>query len=668
MITLAMIQSSRLTSVSTTSSSSSSWARCDEGSDLWHVVSAGDQKKGRKKPRSKRRKKQKKPGNASSKSSDDEYYLRWNASGDFDSDDDEWWSEVTALEREGRQEEQSLYLQYKYHTKRVIEWGNSFFDKGNQVRSNLSLRMILWRLNDLAIRGISMPPTIYRNLELAVALREEFQNRFVSEPKTESENREFRKKRRDFWKPNDPSAMLSPWPRNVGIDTDDDAYTVEDSMSYKYDSHRWMLNQLKLLLNKFDHDFVSEIIDSVGESGDHSSMLHKTKTSGGSESGIGERSDGTLTNSRTIEKCSSENIQKRSMEDEHKDESTPLEPSEEDDERTTMLSTCVSSSLGGILSPIGDTNQRTDQSSAWHSNSSSENWDKLFGDDGSLIGNSKDRDCYPATQRNEPQKVSNSEISQDTHSKITKVEPYQNATTNAMNFPSGLKKRCSGVLSDKVAVLSDSSKNSIRKGFLPPRKHNYPKGSIKSMVSVPTENKSTDNMSHKKARRQTPGNESDDILLVLGSSTISNIAFSSLARTQKADRLDHSNKCDSVWDLGSEEVSVPENVITISTPDKIPLLNSEPPEDWELLLEEDEEEEDSKIEESGSKVAIAREKEEKSTRVALPTKEFGVNKIEFSKRKKIGIENHHPNHNNRQHISDRGFPNAKKSTYVLRSR
>ena len=662
MIPLAMIQSSRLISVSTTSSLSPSWARCDEGSDLWHIVSAGDQEKDRKKPRSKRRKKQKrqkKSGNTSSKSSDDEYYLRWNASGDFDSDDDEWWSEVTALEREGRQEEQTLYLQYKYHTKRVVEWGNSFFAKDNHVRSNLSLRMILWRLNDLAIQGIPMPPTIYRNLELAVSLREEFQNRFVSDPMTERENREIRKKRRDFWKPTDPSALLSPWPRNVGIDTDGDAYTVEDSTSDKYDSHRWMLNQLKLLLKKFDNDSASKRIDSVGENCDHSS--------------IGERSDETLTNSHTLENCSSGNIQKKRMEDEHNDESSPLDPSKEDDEPKTMLSTCVSSSLTAILSPIGDKNQRIDQSSGWHSNSSSENWDKLFGDDGSLTGNLKDRDCCPPTKRNESQKVSNPENSQqDAHPKITKVEPCQNATTNAMNFPSGLKKRCSKVLSDKVAVLSGSSKNSIRKDFPLPRKHNSPKGSIKSKGLVPKENKSPDGMNHKKARRQTSKNESDDILVVLGSSTTSNNVFSSLAHTQNSDQLDNSNKCDSVWDLsflGSEEVSVLENAITISTQDKISLPNFEPPEDWELLLEEEEEEEDAKIEELGSKVTIAREKEEKPVRVALSPKEFGVNKLEFSKRKKIDIENQQPNHNNRQYILDRGFPNVKKSTYgVLRSR
>jgi len=295
------------------------WARCDEGARLWNhrehpgVNVCGQRRSSRKSRHSgkMKQKRRKKTANSSSTSSDDEYYLRWNPTGDFDSDDDDWWSEIMALEQSERKgrcykktrcEKSDMYIQYKYHTKRVIEWGNSFWAEDNRMTSDISLRTIIWRLNTLAFRGISMPKMIYRNLELAVTLREEFQLRFVSERKITEKDVEARKKSRKYPKSTDPSALLSPWPRNIGNrDTSDntDADTVEDRtlLIDKYDSHRWILDQLKALLELFGDGSGSEKFDSVN--GNNSRVSVATETSRESERSIDKCSQKALLHSCT---------------------------------------------------------------------------------------------------------------------------------------------------------------------------------------------------------------------------------------------------------------------------------------------------------------------------------------------------------------------------------
>lgn len=291
------------------------WARCDEAAHLWnsHEHLGASQSKSRRKSQSKQttKKRRQKNGNSSSKSSDDEYYLRWNPTGNFDSDDDDWWSEIMALERperksrcckKTRREGNSVYLQYKYHTKRVIDWGNSFWAEDNRMTSDISLRTIIWRLNNLAFHGITMPKMIYRNLELAVILREEFQIRFVSEKKDGEENVEARKKSRDYTKSTDPSALLSPWPRNIG--NSDTSYnigadTVEERTLIidKYDRHRWILDQLKALLELFGDSSGSEKFDPVN--GNNSQVSSTTEKSRESVQINNECSHKTQTHSRT---------------------------------------------------------------------------------------------------------------------------------------------------------------------------------------------------------------------------------------------------------------------------------------------------------------------------------------------------------------------------------
>jgi hypothetical protein len=215
---------------------------------------------------------------------DDEYYLRWNPSGDYESDDDDWWREVTALERKEHRkrrkvekkktikgqktESEALYLRYKYHTKKVLKWGYSTWanhyststrDSDIDGAKRLSLTNIIRKLNDLARDGVAMPPVIYRNLEHAVELREEFQIRFVSQRQSEEEgkeNRKRRRKRKNTAKASQPLSLRhgnsgSESGKDNGVDKIDDGALMNIENDTNKIGHRWIIDQLKALLNRF---------------------------------------------------------------------------------------------------------------------------------------------------------------------------------------------------------------------------------------------------------------------------------------------------------------------------------------------------------------------------------------------------------------------------------
>merc|ERR1712207_42906 len=106
----------------------------------------------------------------SSKATDDMYYLRWNPNGNYDSDDD-WWNDVVASKGKEHKEnrkrekrvkaaaarvlEEALYQRYKYHTAKVMKWGNTLWadrysgQRSNGDTHNLSLQTVMKRLKHL---------------------------------------------------------------------------------------------------------------------------------------------------------------------------------------------------------------------------------------------------------------------------------------------------------------------------------------------------------------------------------------------------------------------------------------------------------------------------------------------------------------------------------------
>lgn len=662
---------------------------------------------------SKQQKRRTKKTTANSKASDDEYYLRWNASGDYDSDDEDWWNEVVTLERkehynEIRKEkkaEESLYRRYKYHTRMVMEWGNSFFPQGNNAdgKTHLSLRTLIGRLDILALRGIEMPPTIHLNLELASALREDFRIRYVLQRKKQEENGEITKTSRNNNSNSNTktSAMVSPWPRSVGINktsTNDNVDKADNDESPKnptnndipkndkQDNHKWILYQLKRLLERFGNNSY----DSEKKVSDNGSV----EVSGGSD------------NSCSL---ATESFPSESTEDEHCDEPSVSDPGNEDGAATTIQqSTCTSlspvtpvqslthdkmqyidkssrsnsnsnSSLENWDKLFGDDGSRiennencdTDQSSKWNSTSSLDNWDKLFGDDGSRIENC---DCDSQThgldvglaivedrQIKESEHLSNSgTLKRCDHSENEKPYSHQNPRKEEMTLSSDLNKSCDMIIADNVSELLDHRNNSIRIDFQPPNNREN-----KSKKPLSKDEERSDVLDH--MQQEINKSENDDTV------SVPKYVFKSVSNEDTPKRLlDHPKQYDSVWDtsfLEIEKSSVLENAIATSAQkDCVFLPSSEPPEDWEMLLDEEEEEdEETVIEKLISTATITREEAESSTiNVALSSRKLELNKIKFSQHKNNGIKSKHPNPNNRQDIPDRVFAKPKKPPYAMK--
>jgi len=921
-------------SASTASSSSScSWMVRDEGSSrLWqyrvcHSISGTgtDGKKAKRNPRTRRRTNKKTTVEKETSSipspnaTDDAYYLRWNPTGDYDSDDDDWWNEVMALERDdhhndrekekqaavaaARAREGALYLRYKYHTTEVIKWGDSSWadryggqnGKGDGGENHLSLRTVIWRLNDLAHDGVAMPPVVYRNLEHAIELREEFQTRVVSDRR--------RRKRISI----KPSASLSSSPKNsisdisakniVEIDetglgipkNTKNNETTKDNETYimtsKQNNHKWILQQLKALLNRFQIEPSPNIILSDHKYGDRCGVVLETKASRDSENSCGECSRRTVTESRTTEKCPFDNNSNSnsSARDKNFDECTLLHPGKEVDVATTILSSCMPSSMTSVPSSIGDDNQCIGQSSIssstvedWdelfgddgsligeshescdhhpqmqdleivlslithhiedksqnflsnpkilngdgyfgnnetnafqkskcapikisqdikerHDNNQSisqfstsdstvvEDWDKIFGDDGSFIGRDKNCDHRPQTQdldivlsltthhtENNSQNLSNTEtlngdgyfgknktnacqkpktvpiaISQDikerhdnnqhtsrfSTSNSTVVEDWdkifgddgsfigsdekcnhrpqtqdldivlsltthhteeesqnlskteilnrdcyfgsnktdlcQMSKTAPIAISPDIKERYSSAFMNHITLLSNPSNNSVQRDF-PPRNHNDSStDNIKSKGFLPKAENISGKLDQQKPQRQMIESQSDGTAALERPSTSNNVTIPTADGTS-SERVRQPKQYGSVWGTpfqGEEETSVLANAGETPMPiDWVSLANSDPPEDWEMLLED--EEEDTPREEDRSRTVTAIQDREPSSDAAL-RKELGVCKIELSPRERIHTEKQYSNNVDRQDISDQVFVKLTKASYVM---
>jgi hypothetical protein len=128
----------------------------------------------------------------------------------------------------------------------------------------------------------------------------------------------------------------------------------------------------------------------------------------------------------------------------------------------------------------------------------------------------------------------------------------------------------------------------------------------------------------------------------------------------------------SVWDISfQEENETSMHSNTCGTPvltDEISLQNSNPPDDWETLLEEEEEEEDilkaeMLVEEARGHVTCKAEETKKASDDALPS-ELGGRNMEFSQREKNTIETDDPTKVVGQEISARDSAKLNKPPYA----
>jgi hypothetical protein len=774
-------------SKSTASSLSASWTLHDEGSRLCHYLAAPHSvggtgvsgKKAMKSMRRRQRTKQEKP--TTTPTGDNEYHLRWNPTGDYDSDDDDWWNEVMVLERKEQEEvaasaakqqqnsneEEALYLGYKYHTTKVMKWGisswaNHYGGKngegevdGDGGENHLPLRTMIGRLNDLALDGFPMPPVIYRNLENAVELREEFQIRIVMERRNQAGGRGIRKtsrRKKNTSKASASSSSLSPSTRNNSSDTGLDdkigdgaaknnanniiTKDITTSMTAKTDNHLWILNQLKVLLYRFRTEpnprrfIVSDIKD-----GDHCSFVVGTKASFDSENSCCELSS-TIPESpdkRPFDNNNSNNNSNNNNRDKNCNESLFLHPSkeddtastilsscmsspggndnrytgrfsssstiddwdeifgddgslirshensEEDDDATTILSSCISSSSTSVPSPGGDDNRCTGQLSA--SNSTMDDWEEIFGDDGSLIGSHENRNGCPQTRgvdivlsiithqaedESSSQNLSNPEILKwDGHCGNDKTDPCQNPmmTQKPMSLDST-------TLENNVAELSNPFNSSVRRDF-PPQRHNKSStDNNKTKGLLPKAENISDELSdYQKPQRQMIESQTNGTRTFEKPSALKNVIIPATNGTSP-ERVRYPKQYDSVWDVSFLEEEVATNLKNaVRTPVStrgVSLPNSDIPEDWEMLLEEEhEEEEETIIEDTRSRMT---RKTEETIEIASDTALLpNVHKIELSRREKNGTENKHPNENNnvRQDLPDRVFLKMIKPPYAI---
>jgi len=688
-----------------------------------------------------------KPHISPPKASDDMYYyLRWNPTGDYDSDDD-WWNEVMALEQNGHRNEkkkgkraeaaaarvleEALYQRYKYHTGKVMKWGNALWTDrygeqnidgdgdgdGDGEEHHLSLRTVIGRLNYLALDGIAMPAVIYRNLEHAVDLREEFQTRYVSERKSQGEIGRVRNARRRKRGVAKSPISIPPSPRNSsgetsdddGIDVDkrfpetpkkskNDSKTLVTTKGYKHQriKHQWILNQLKALLTRFETEPSVKFFNSDNKDDIDCSSALRTKASSDSESNRDERNCRTLPEPRATETHPVDDKIGRGGRGENCDESDdknlsasrtadkyPFDGSSDRSDRdetcemdgiaTTTLSPCLSSASASAPSPVGVEDHCNDLHST--SESTAVDWDQLFGDDGSYVGIHQTSDHSPDPSDLEitisvllepPQDEARSmlnpvKLSSDNHFGNHRVDTRLKIETTQKSMP----------LEHTIA-----KHDAVEVG-------NLPNNSVRRDILCRNRNESsTDDTKTKLPHRpkprpqiiihQTNGTE------ILERPSASNIVSQTTPVETNPEQLPQPKQYGSVWDMSlleGEEVAMLANADGIRTQkDGISMQNSNPPEDWEMLFEE--EEEDTLIEDAHrgvakSLVASATEEDADFASDAMnPPNVSGVRKTnvfpqEKSGTEKSGAEKKHLNESIPQDGSDQVSAKLTKPAYIV---